>query len=119
MIYLARQENCIEKRQGQLTSMNNHRYFVYILECSDHTYYTGVTNNLERRFNEHESGINPEAYTYNRRPVHLMWYEEFKYIDKAILFEKKIKKWSGAKKKALIENRLDQLPELSKKKFDK
>ncbi len=99
--------------------MCRHQYFVYILECSDNTYYTGVTNNLERRLKEHQEGINPEAYTNRRRPVELKWYEQFQYIDKAIAFEKKIKKWSKAKKQALIEGHFEKLPELSKKKFGK
>lgn len=99
--------------------MYRHRYYVYILECSDKTYYTGVTNNLERRFKEHEEGINPESYTHSRRPVELKWHEEFQYIDKAIDFEKRLKKWSKAKKQALIESKFEQLPDLSKKKFKK
>jgi putative endonuclease len=90
-----------------------------MLECSDKSYYVDVTNNLERRLKEHEEGINPEAYTHSRRPVELKWYEEFKYIEKAIDFEKKIKKWSRAKKQALIEGKHEKLPELSKKKFER
>ena len=97
--------------------MNRHRYYVYLLECSDKNYYTGVTNDIERRLKEHENGINQESYTYSRRPVKLKWFEEFQYIDKAIAFEKKIKKWSKAKKEALIEEDFDELAELSKKKF--
>tara|TARA_B100001109_G_C18845735_1_gene466736 strand:- start:937 stop:1236 length:300 start_codon:yes stop_codon:yes gene_type:complete len=97
--------------------MNRHRYYLYLLECSDKTYYTGVTNDIERRLKEHENGINPDSYTHSRRPVELKWFEEFQYIDKAIAFEKKIKKWSKAKKQALIEGDFDILPKLSKKKF--
>ena len=40
------------------------RYYVYILKCSDNSYYTGFTNNIERRLNEHNSGINKEYYTF-------------------------------------------------------
>ncbi len=40
------------------------RYYVYILKCSDNSYYTGFTNNIERRLNEHNSGINKECYTF-------------------------------------------------------
>lgn len=88
-------------------------YFLYILKCSDGTFYTGVTNNLERRLNEHEFGIDTESYTYKRRPVTLEFYEEFNDIKQAIEFEKKIKKWSGKKKQALIDKNWDRLKELS------
>lgn len=90
------------------------RYFyVYILECADGTHYTGITNDLERRFKEHDEGISRRAYTYPRRPVKLAWYELFQQPETAIAFEKKIKKSSQAKKKALIAGEWDQLPELS------
>jgi putative endonuclease len=88
-------------------------YYVYILKCSDDSYYTGVTNNLERRLNEHQYGVNEGSYTYFRRPVELKFFEEFKYINQAIEVEKKIKKWSKGKKKALIENNWDKIKELS------
>lgn len=91
--------------------------FVYILECDDGTYYTGITNNLERRLNEHESGKNPEAYTFSRRPVTLKFCAEFTDFYLAIDREKQIKRWSNAKKKALIEGKFDLLRSLSKKKF--
>ena len=97
--------------------MNRHRYFVYILHCGDNTYYTGVTNSLERRTFEHIEGYNESSYTHNRQPTILKYFEEFKYIDKAIAREKQLKKWSQAKKKALIENFKEKLPELAKKKF--
>jgi len=47
-------------------------YFVYILLCSDNSYYTGMTDNIERRFNEHQEGVYPRAYTFKRRPVQLV-----------------------------------------------
>jgi putative endonuclease len=88
-------------------------YYLYILKCSDGTYYTGMTNNLERRLWEHESGVNEEAYTFKRRPVELQFYESFTDVKQAIEFEKKIKKWSGQKKKALIEKNWDRLEQLA------
>ena len=91
--------------------------FVYILECSDGTYYTGVTSNLEQRLLEHESGKHINSYTYLRRPVTLVFYGEFTDINSAIEKEKQIKKWSKAKKKALIDGAYDKLPNLAKKKF--
>ncbi|AQX11049.1 hypothetical protein BAX94_14530 [Elizabethkingia meningoseptica] len=91
--------------------------FVYILLCSDNTYYTGVTENVFRRFDEHQDGKYFGSYTYNRRPVSLVYYSTFTDIEQAILFEKKIKKWSQAKKEALINEQYEELPNLAKKKF--
>jgi putative endonuclease len=90
------------------------KLYVYILECIDNSYYTGVTNNLERRLAEHHAGINPDCYTFSRRPLELVFFEVFDSPEKAILFEKKIKNWSKAKKTALIQKNWDKLPELSK-----
>jgi putative endonuclease len=49
--------------------------YVYILKCSDKSYYTGMTNNLDRRMAEHNEGYNVECYTYRRRPVELVFYQ--------------------------------------------
>ena len=87
-------------------------YFVYILECSDDSYYTGVTNNLEKRINEHQSGI-IKGYTNKRLPVKLVFSERFIDIDKAIRFEKQVKGWSRKKKIALINRDFDLLVYLS------
>ena len=93
--------------------------FVYILECSDGSYYTGVTNNLDKRILQHQNGLNPEAYTFTRRPVKLVFWEGFADANYAIQWEKRIKKWSRKKKEALIEGRFEHLPYLAKKKFKK
>ena len=91
--------------------------YVYILKCSDNTYYTGITSNIEKRIKEHQSGVYNESYTYKRRPVELIYYAEFTSIEVAIEKEKQIKKWSKAKKEALINNEFKKLPNLAKKKF--
>ena len=93
------------------------RYSTYILHCADDSYYTGMTNDLERRITEHDEGINEGSYTADRRPVKLVWWENFKYVDLAIAREKQIKGWSRKKKEALIEGRRQDLPPLAKKKF--
>ncbi len=93
--------------------------FVYILECSDGTYYTGVTNNLELRLEQHQQGIHRESYTYSRRPVKVVFYQLFTSNPQAFDFEKRIKKWSKAKKLALIQDHYEKLPVLSKKKFNR
>lgn len=91
--------------------------YVYILKCSDKTYYTGVTSNLEQRIFQHESGFYSNCYTFIRRPVELVFYCEFTDINIAIEKEKQIKKWSKVKKEALINDDYGLLPNLSKKKF--
>lgn len=91
-------------------------YYVYIVQCSDGTYYTGITNNLERRLFEHNEGINRTAYTFRRRPVVLKYCETFTNPMDAICFEKKIKDWSRKKKEALFRNDWEGIRELSLKK---
>lgn len=93
--------------------------FVYILKCSDESYYVGVTNNIQRRFIEHQSGINETAYTHSRRPVRLAYCEKLTDIRVAIAREKQLKGWSRAKKEVLIKRQFEQLPDLAKKKFSK
>lgn len=89
-------------------------YTVYILQCADDSYYVGVTNDIDRRLWEHNTGDNPKAYTHRRRPVTVVFQEHFRDIDQAITFEKQIKGWRRAKKEALINREWDKLPELSK-----
>lgn len=87
--------------------------YVYILLCGDDTYYTGVTNNLEKRFQEHEQGINRNCYTFTRKPIKIVYHEMFNNPLSAIAFEKKIKGWSKKKKEALINGDYESLPKLS------
>jgi putative endonuclease len=89
------------------------RYIVYIVKCSDDSYYTGITNNIERRVYEHNTSIDETAYTFNKRPVALVFYEAFKDVHQAIAFEKQVKGWTRKKKEALIENNWDKLKDLS------
>ena len=77
-------------------------YQVYILRCSDGTFYTGVTSRLEQRLAEHQSGKDPSSYTFKRRPLELVLVETFGRIEDAISAEKRVKKWSQAKKRKLI-----------------
>lgn len=87
--------------------------YVYILECSDGSFYTGSTNNLELRIAQHQSGQGAN-YTRKKRPVKLVFSEEFQSIEEAYRREKQIQGWSRQKKLALIEKRYEDLPELSK-----
>ena len=86
--------------------------FTYILKCSDDSYYTGSTKNLERRIDQHNSG-NGANYTRKRTPVELVYFEEYPRIDEAYYREKQIQKWSRGKKEALIKGDIKVLRELS------
>ncbi len=90
------------------------KMFVYILLCSDDSYYTGVTNNVERRFAEHQEGENKGSYTHSRRPLKLIFVKEFSTPKDAIAFEKQIKGWSRAKKEALMNADWNELKRLSR-----
>lgn len=94
-------------------------YYVYILKCRDNSYYVGITNDLYRRIFEHESGYDPDSYTFNKRPVKLMFYEVFNWVNDAITFEKQLKGWNRRKKEALIKNNWKEIVRLSKKIFCK
>ena len=87
---------------------------MYILECSDDTFYVGVTNNVGRRFIEHITGFHDKSYTFSRRPLKLVYCKQFDSPMKAIKYEKQIKGWTKAKKMALINNDLNLLHELAK-----
>ena len=84
-------------------------YFVYILKCADDSYYTGITNNLERRFYQHQTGLNTYCYTFKRRPLELVYSTMFYDVLQAISFEKQIKGWTRKKKEALINGDWDKL----------
>ncbi len=88
-------------------------YFVYIVECIDGSYYTGVTSKLEKRIEEHNLGFY-KGYTSSRLPVKLVYSNRFTEINDAIKAEKQIKGWSRAKKEALIIGDFDLLRKLSK-----
>jgi putative endonuclease len=86
--------------------------WVYILRCSDGSFYTGSTIDLERRLWEHNEGLGAN-YTKTRTPVTLAYAEESRSVEDAFLREKRIQGWSRAKKLAVIEGRWSDLPGLS------
>lgn len=89
--------------------------YTYILECSDGSYYTGSTSNLELRILQHQNGEGSN-YTRKHLPVKLIYFEEFQNIDDAFYREKQIQGWSHKKKEALINGKTELLSELSKSK---
>ena len=80
-----------------------------MLRCNDKSIYTGITSNLDKRIIEHSMGKHKNSYTYCRRPVSLVYYQEFMSPEEAITFEKKLKKWSRTKKEALISEDFNKL----------
>ncbi|SCY30862.1 tRNA/rRNA methyltransferase/putative endonuclease [Nonlabens sp. Hel1_33_55] len=89
-------------------------YFVYILKCSDDSFYAGFTSNLDQRLAEHQMGKSA-GYTSKRLPLELVWFEQFlDYPEQAIQWEKRIKGWSRRKKQALIDGNWDNLILFSK-----
>lgn len=87
-------------------------FFVYILLCRDGSYYTGHTDELEKRLDEHQDGVYP-CYTKSRLPVELQFVSECSSRDEAIERERQIKRWSRKKKAALIRQDWDELKRLS------
>jgi len=88
--------------------------FMYILQCSDGSFYTGSTYNLSKRLQQHKNGEGAE-YTKLHLPVKLVYYETFTTINLAFEREKQIQKWSKKKKIALIKGDITSLKSLSKK----
>ena len=89
-------------------------FFVYLIECSDKSFYIGVTNNLEERIWQQNAGLNKDSYTFKRRPVELKWFESFTNPEYAFKIEKQLKGWSRKKKIALITEEWEKLVEYSK-----
>ena len=77
-------------------------FWVYLLRCADGSYYTGHTDNLEQRMGQHHAGSIPGCYTFNKRPLTLVWSQDFPSRLEALESEMQIKRWSRAKKEALI-----------------
>ena len=90
--------------------------YVYILRCSDQSYYVGSTWNLEARFEQHATG-HGARYTRERLPVDLVFAQEYDRVDEAFAREKQIQGWSRRKREALIDGAYNELPRLSRKTF--
>ncbi|MDT8346982.1 MAG: GIY-YIG nuclease family protein, partial [Flavobacteriaceae bacterium] len=86
--------------------------YMYILLCSDGSYYTGSTKNLELRVKQHNNGEGAN-HTKKRLPVELVYFEEFDRIDEAFYREKQVQGWSRKKKEALINGDFENLSHLS------
>ena len=89
-------------------------FWVYILRCADQSYYTGHTDDIEYRFAQHEQGAIPSCYTFKRRPLTLVFADEMQTREEALAAEIQIKKWSRAKKEALIARDWQRVSRLAK-----
>jgi predicted GIY-YIG superfamily endonuclease len=89
-------------------------FFAYMLQCADESYYLGHTDDLAKRIPEHQEG--GKSYTETRRPVQLIWSQEFAGREEALAAELRIKNWSRVKKQALARGDFDDLSKAVKKK---
>lgn len=78
------------------------KYYVYILECKDGTYYTGYTNDLEKRIREHNNTKRGAKYLRGKLPAILVYTKEYVYFKRAVSAERKIKSFSRKRKEELI-----------------
>lgn len=88
-------------------------FYVYILRCADGSYYTGHTDDLDRRMADHGRGAGC-AYTAKRLPLQLLWATDCQTREEAFELEKRIQGWSRAKKEALMRGDYAALPGLSR-----
>ncbi len=93
-------------------------FWVYMLNCADGSYYTGHTDNLEKRIGEHQTGCYP-GYTSNRLPVKLVCSQECATREEALTAELQIKRWSRRKKEAMMKGDWKNVSLLAKKYFGK
>ena len=94
-------------------------FWVYILRCADGSYYTGHTDNLENRLGQHSAGAISDCYTSNRRPVELVFYQEFPTRNEALASEQQIKGWGRKKKEAMIRGDWFEVSRLARSSIDK
>ena len=81
-------------------------FFVYILECADGSYYCGYTDDLKKRVEKHNRGVDGAKYTRSRRPVRLVYSERLKTKPDALKREHKIKNMNRAEKESLMDQNL-------------
>jgi predicted GIY-YIG superfamily endonuclease len=93
-------------------------FWTYILKCADGSYYTGHTDELDKRIAEHQSGAIP-GHTSKRRPIQLVYSADFQTREEALGAELQIKRWSRKKKEALISQDWAGLKAAARKDFSK
>jgi predicted GIY-YIG superfamily endonuclease len=90
-------------------------FWVYMLRCRDGSYYTGHTDDLERRIAEHHCGTTP-CYTHDRRPLQLVFSQDLATREEALGMERRLKGWSRAKKEALVDGNWEAINRLGRGK---
>jgi predicted GIY-YIG superfamily endonuclease len=90
-------------------------FHCYMLRCADGTYYVGQTDDIDQRIGQHQAGW-VKGYTFKRRPVELVWNDQFQTRDDAKSAERQIKGWGRAKKEALIAGDWERISELARSK---
>jgi predicted GIY-YIG superfamily endonuclease len=90
-------------------------FWVYILHCADNSYYTGHTDNLDKRIVEHQMG-EIEGYTSTRLPVKVVFADEFPTREEALAHERQIKGWGRKKKEAMMRGDWAEVSRLACKK---
>lgn len=93
-------------------------FWTYMLHCADRSFYVGHTEDLETRIAQHETGAIP-GHTENRRPIKLVWSQQFGTRMEALEAERQIKGWSRAKKLALIREDWRLISTLARSKKEK
>ena len=93
-------------------------FWVYLLRCSDGSYYAGHTDNVEKRIGEHMTGA-CGGYTATRLPVEPVWSQECTTRIEALTLERRIKGWGRAKKEALVRGDWEEISRLARNKSDK
>lgn len=100
----------VEPQKDEIVS---NKYYVYIIKCKNGSYYVGHSGDIKRRMKDHQAGYGSKFTMDNEAEVPL-YYEEFALRSEAMKREPQLKKWSRAKKEALIKGDLNKLHELSK-----
>ena len=86
--------------------------WAYMLKCADESCYIGHTDNLDDRVGAHVAGV-PSCYTTSRRPISLVWSQEFATREEALAAERQIKGWNRKKKEALIRGDWNEIRRLA------
>jgi predicted GIY-YIG superfamily endonuclease len=92
----------------------NQDCWIYILQCSDGSYYLGSTHDMQQRLKAHEEG-RAAAYTARRRPVYLIYSEKHRNMTAARRRELQIKRWTRKKKEALIQGNMAGIKSMGKR----
>ncbi len=90
------------------------QFYAYILKCANGAYYVGHTDNLEQRLSEHHLGAIKNCYTKDKRPLELMFVQNFQTRDEAFQAERQLKGWSRKKKEAFMRDDWQAIQELNR-----